>query len=124
MMQSINGESSFLVRAAEWLLSAIGGALVTVVAFRTKIALMDKRFDDQDRTITLAAEERSRMIKQLDEEIEKRLTAIERKQSLILDVLVDIARKVGVDARFSDTVIRFLRDADAPPPNRNREVTD
>jgi hypothetical protein len=96
---------------AQWFLSAIGGALVVLVAFRTKIALMDKRI-----------QERKDEIMRLERDLTQRLDAIDRRQGLILEIVADVARKVGADARFSDAVVRFLSEelrTDRPAPPRD-----
>lgn len=92
------------------IVSAIGGALVTVVAFRTKIALMDRRIESRKSEIFA-----------LEEKLTTRLEAINRRQALMLDIVADIARKVGADARFSDAVVRFLAEEASQRPFRDRD---
>jgi hypothetical protein len=106
---------SFFSQATQWVLSAIGGALVMLVAFRTKLALMDRRI-----------EARKTALEQFERKIEERLGGIDRRQTLILQIVADIARKIGVDSRFSDAVVQFLSDeADrARPRDREREIAD
>lgn len=79
--------------------SAVGGALVTFVAFRTKLALMDRRI-----------ESRKTEIANLDATLTRKLSSIERKQTLLLEIMANVANKVGVDKRFSDIIIQFLAD--------------
>jgi hypothetical protein len=85
--------------------SALGGSLVTLVAFRTKLALMDRRIEARKaETATLRTE------------LTARLHGIERRQIVTLQILADLARKEGVDARWSDALIRFITaDQDSEP---------
>ncbi len=76
------------LRFGEWTMSAVGGALVALVAFRTRLALMDKRHDTQTA----------------------RLERIERRQMVTLEILADVAKKLGLDSRFSDGVVKFLNE--------------
>jgi hypothetical protein len=76
----------------ELFVSALGGSIVTFLALRTKIALMDKRIDDLEKHVAM------------------KLDAIDRKQVLLLGIVADIANKVGVDKRFSDIIVKFLKD--------------
>lgn len=94
----------------QWLVSAAGGALVTLVAFRTNIALMNRRIDDRKKEIADMEAKFSRRMEEVEEAINIRLGAIERKQSLQLQIIADIARKVGADSRFSDVIVQYLSE--------------
>jgi hypothetical protein len=93
------GPSAAFLGLAQVIFGAIGGALVTLVAFRTKIAIMDRRIND-----------RRTEIEKLEEKITDRLDTIDRRQALVLEIVADVARKVGADARFSDAVVRFVAE--------------
>lgn len=93
----------------QWVLSAGAGALVTIVLYRTKLALMDRRIESRKAEIqALRAEMTSTVIQRMD--------TMRRQQIVMLEILSDIARKVGVDSRFSDAVVRFLAE-EAPTHN-------
>lgn len=74
------------------IVSAAAGAAVTLVAFRTRLALGDQR------------------VAAMEEEFRTRLDQISRRQMLTLQIVADIARKEGVDGRFSDAIVRFLSE--------------
>jgi hypothetical protein len=107
-------ENSPIVRFLEWGLSAIGGAALTLVAVRTKIALLDR--SDQDRKKEIADLEivHAENIAKLEETIDERLKIIERRQWAALRMTADIANKVGVDGRFSDQLMKMLAQEDEP----------
>lgn len=44
----------------------------------------------------------------LEEQMEKRLDTIDRRQIASLQMTAHIARKVGVTERFDDAIVRFL----------------
>ena len=92
-----------LTSFGQWALSAIGGALVVLVAFRTRLALMDRKHIE------------------LEQKVMDRLEQIDRRQSMLLEIVADVARKVGADARFSDAVVRFLAEESRP---RRRSTDD
>jgi hypothetical protein len=126
---------SALLRILEWIASAAGGALVTFVGFRTKLAMMDGRMDRQDEKIeeqvksisdhrnNIAMEamraERSfrETIERLSSETNERhednqaqLRLMRSQQLLTLKMIADIARQTGADKRFDDEVWRLLAD--------------
>lgn len=72
--------------------SAGAGAAVTLVAFRTRLAIADQK------------------VAAIEEDFGARLDLISRRQMLTLQIVADIARKEGVDGRFSDAIVRFLAD--------------
>lgn len=73
-------------------LSAGAGAAVTLVAFRTRLALGDQK------------------VAAMEEHFDERLDMISRRQMLTLQILADLARKEGIDGRFSDAIVRFLAE--------------
>lgn len=105
-MQQTTPDNPFM-QLAQWALSAIGGALVVLVAFRTKLALMDRRIESRRKEII-----------ELEQSLTQRLDAFDRRQTLILQIVADIARKVGVDSRFSDAVVQFLSEEARPARDR------
>lgn len=89
---------------------AIGGALVTVVALRTRLAMMGRDISDNKKAI-----------EKLEKEIERRLETMDRRSIFALQIMADVARKVGADGRFSDQVIRMLSDEAARENKRERD---
>lgn len=83
---------SIVSRILGLLISAGAGAVVTLVAFRTRLALADQR------------------VASLETHIDERLDLISRRQMLTLEILADLARKEGIDNRFSDAIVRFLAE--------------
>jgi hypothetical protein len=85
---------------------AVGGALTTLVALRTRLAMMQRDIDDNRKAT-----------EGLAERIDARLSKMDRRQIVSLQVIADVARKVGADGRFSDQLVRFLAsDADEEAP--------
>lgn len=114
-------ESDDILRWWQWLVSAAGGALLTLVAFRTNMALMNRRIDDRKKEIEAAEKRAVERIEHLEEHLEARLKAIDRKQTVMLQMLVDIARKAGVDNRITDALVTLLSNAEesvSPRPSR------
>lgn len=103
-------ENSEVLRWWQWLVSAAGGALITLVAFRTNIALMNKRIDDRKKEIEEAERRAIQRIEHLEEHLDLRLKNIDRKQTVMLQMLVDIARKSGVDNRITDALVTLLSE--------------
>ena len=126
--QVSSGENPML-RILEWVLSATGGFLAALVTFRTKVALMDRRFDEQDKKIdeykTHLADHRNdvmaealrterafrdsldAMRQESDERHEDNrgtLRLLRRQQFLTLKMIADIARHTGADKRFDDAI--------------------
>ena len=107
-----------LVRLLEWVASAIGGALVALVAFRTKLALQDGAIQ-QLKTDAIEAERR--FADKLDElrrdtearhnENARELRLLRRQQLITLKMIADIARQTGADKRFDDAIVQFLAAA-------------
>lgn len=94
----------FLREIISFVVGGLGGALVVVVALRTRLALMDVRMNQQEARLKEAgarAEEATRRLEQKFKEIENR-------QMFELRVLSGIARKIGVDARFDDLLVRTI----------------
>lgn len=88
------------------IVSAGAGAAVTLVAFRTRLALGDQK------------------VASMEEEFRNRLDQISRRQMLTLQIVADIARKEGVDGRFSDAIVRFLSEEANVKPGGGGERAD
>lgn len=109
----------------KWLLSAMGGALITLVAFRTKISGMDRDIKDAQRECVeakaLARTLVAALEKTLDERAERlneRLDRLDRRSLEMMRLLADVARAVNVDQRYTDTVLRMLADDSAGGDSR------
>lgn len=107
-------EGSPLVRFLEWGLSGIGGFALALVAFRTRIAMLDR--SDKERATKIAAIEALHLeqMTKLEARIDERLKTIERRQWAVLRMAADIANKVGVDGRFTDQLMKLLVQEDEP----------
>jgi hypothetical protein len=88
---------SLVTRILGLVVSAGAGAAVTLVAFRTRLALADRR------------------VETLESHIDERLDLISRRQMLTLEIVADLARKEGIDNRFSDAIVRFLAEESNMP---------
>lgn len=92
---------------AQLALGIVGGSVGTLVAMRTRLAMMTRDISDSNA-------KREALGVVLDEHIQKS----DRRQMVILRLLADVARKVGVDQRtFDDALVRMLSDE----PNRRDE---
>jgi len=108
------------------ILSALTGSAITFVGFRTKLALMDRRIETRKSEITTLRQDLSKHMLEREQAVDERMAAleravdtrlsrIERKQTLMLQIAADIAKKIGVESRFSDVIVRFLaEEADQP----------
>lgn len=101
---------SLIFRFVQWAGAAMGGALVTLVAFRTRLALMDRRIDDRKAEIDREIADRKAEIEALERRNSEHLERMDRRSIEQLRMTADIARKVGVDNRFTDAVLRMLAD--------------
>lgn len=82
------------------LLGAIGGSVGTFVTQRTRLAMMQRDIDD-------VGKDRQRDRDHFDE----RVDMMDRRQMVMLRLVADVARKVGVDGRqFDDALVRMLTD--------------
>lgn len=91
------GADSVVAQLVTLVVGAVGGALTTVVAFRVRLRDMDTRMDSHDRDI-----------KDLNAKVDGKLSTIERRQIATLQIISHVARKVGVDERYDDAVVRYL----------------
>lgn len=93
---------------------AIFGAVVAMVAFRTRLSKMDGRMNNQDGRMSLI----ETSIQEHAEDTTARWRASERRQLFMLEVLSDIANKVGANERMSDLTIRLLSQENQQPEER------
>jgi hypothetical protein len=115
-------------RPLEWLISATAGALVSLVAFRTRLALMQGELNDRKNEIAEVRASSAALVKTLEKKLDdraelldKRFGQIDRREIEMMRLLADIARAVGADRRFTDSVLRMLADENQPidPPQRH-----
>lgn len=113
-------------RVLEWIGSFVLGSLISFIAFKTRIALMERRLDAQEaelkahRQHTKADAERMENslrnsietlrvdMDERHEENKGRQRMMERRQMFTLKLVADVARKIGIDNRVDDVVIAFL----------------
>lgn len=90
-------DDGFLLHLIEAVGGAIFGAVITIVTFRTRLSKMDGRMTSIEAAIATDKAE---------EAAYRRMS--ERRQLYMLEVLSDIANKVGANERLSDLTIRLL----------------
>lgn len=73
-------------------LAAAAGALTVIVAWRTRLANADNR------------------VARLEETLTTELRLVRRQQFLTLEICADMARKLGIENRFNDQLIRFISE--------------
>lgn len=132
---------SIPLRLLEWFLSALGGALVTLVAFRTKLALNDRELAAHKKDVARELAEHASDLKEYRNDIaaeamraerafreslealrrendgrhdenRAQLRLMRRQQFLTLKMIADIARHTGADKRFDDEIWRALADGE------------
>ena len=113
------GSDGATLRVLEWVASAVGGALtgamVAVVTFRTKLALLEQRLDDIERQKGKDHERIQADLARRDMAVDERLDTIDKRQLITLRILADMARKLGVESRiFDDAVVRFINAENDP----------
>lgn len=94
----------------QWIITAAGGALITLVAFRTRFVVLEGRVGDAEKRMEERRVAHDADMKAVQDQIDKRLGTIERRQMMTLQVIADIAKKVGVDGRMGDTLMHFLAE--------------
>lgn len=80
-------------------LGMVGGAFGAMVWTRTQFTILSNRQNDTDERL-----------RDLQEVFNRRAEQMERRQVLQLQILADIARKIGADGRFSDALVRYLAE--------------
>jgi hypothetical protein len=98
----------FLREVASLALGGLGGALVTLVAWRTRITVMEITIRQQAKEL---ADLKLDMIES-DAKAEQRHNQVQRRLLVNLQILAAIAGKVGVDKRYDDLLIRALTGGD------------
>ena len=98
------------IRVLEWIASGVGGALVALVTFRTKLVLMDREIAGLKEDLKMLREENHQRHQESQDLWTTAMEEMNRRQNMVLEIVAGIARKVGVDARMSDTLIRYLSD--------------
>lgn len=101
---------SLVMRLIESAGAAIFGVLVSLVTFRTRLALLDKEIADLKTALETQRVDTERRHAENRELWEGHMTAVNRRQAMMLEIVAGIARKVGADHRFSDSLVRFLTE--------------
>ncbi len=101
----------------QWIASAVGGAFVALVAFRTRIYSVERtarenreRIESGKQALVDAEKRLEERFDEAERRLEEGLKEIGRRQAMTLQIVADIANKVGVEKRFSDVLVRFLAD--------------
>jgi transposase len=94
----------------QWVVSAAAGALFTLVAFRTRFVVIEMKLDQRKTAIDDEAKARQAAFEKVEAEVMAKLAAIDRRSMMTLRIAADIAKKVGIDQRMSDTLVRFLTE--------------
>lgn len=110
MLQSFSSPEGWVARFSESVASAVFGALVVLVTFRTRLALMDREIGDLKHALKELREENQKRHEENQDLWTRAMDDLNRRQNMVLEIVAGIARKVGVDARFSDTLLRFLSE--------------
>ena len=107
-----SGDQGLVMRLIESAGAAIFGALVSLVAFRTRLAVMDRDIAQVQAELKEQRADTERRHKENIEAAAANARDSNRKQAMLLEIVASIARKVGADARFSDALVRFLTEED------------
>lgn len=94
----------------QWIVSAAAGAMLTLVAFRTRFVVIEMKLDQRKQSIDDEAKARQEAFARVEADVMDKLAAIDRRSMMTLRITADIAKKVGIDQRISDTLVRFLTD--------------
>lgn len=103
-------EAGALLPFFQWVVSAAAGALLTLVAFRTRFVVIEMRLDERKKAQDEEARLRAEAFERVETEMMTKLAAIDRRSMMTLRIAADIAQKVGVDKRLSDALVRFLTE--------------
>ena len=91
-------------------LGAVGGAAGTMIALRTRLALMQRDISENKRERVAMAEH-----------LAARIDTLDKRQLALLRLTADIARKVNVDGRiFDDALVRMMLDETEPTEKGRR----
>lgn len=94
----------------QWVVSAAAGAMLTLVAFRTRFVVIEMKLAERKKAADEEAQKRQEAFERVEAEVMSKLAAIDRRSMMTLRIAADIAKKVGVDQRLSDTLVRFLTE--------------
>lgn len=119
MLQQEIDVSRILGGLTQTVTGAIVGALVVLVTFRTRMALMDSAIKLREAEIkalegSMEKESRDmrsdvqRIITESENRIMARIGAFDRRQRFMLEIVADFARATGTDKRLGDKVLSFL----------------
>lgn len=97
-------------RLLQWVITAAAGALLTLVAFRTRFVVIENQLIQRKADLDREAVERKTQYERMEAELLARVAAVDRRSLVILQVVADIAKKVGVDQRMSDTLLKFMSE--------------
>lgn len=102
--------SDAIWRILQWVVTAAAGALLTLVAFRTRFVVIEGQLSQRKADLDREAEERKKEFERMEAELLARVAAVDRRSLVILQIVADIAKKVGVDQRMSDTLLKFMSE--------------
>lgn len=117
-----DSSNSFTQSAINLALGVVGGAITTLVAFRTRLSNMQRDIGDANKALEDHAETERMARERLEADLTGRmdrheqdlagqLASLDRRQMAMLKIVVSVARKVGVDNReFDDALVRMLTD--------------
>jgi hypothetical protein len=89
---------------------ALGGVTTVVFTFKTRLALIEQKADNErGEAVRVRAEQTLRI-----DRILSRFASLDRRQLVMLQILSDVAQKVGADGRLSDLMVKFLSATGTP----------
>lgn len=106
----VENETRAMLSILQWVVSAAAGAMLTLVAFRTRFVVIEMRLDERKKAIDSEAEDRRVAFERLELEVMAKLDRIDRRSMMTLQIAADLAKKIGVDKRLTDTLVRFLTE--------------
>lgn len=98
---------------------ALGGVTTTVFTFKTRLALMEQRAETERVEAVRSRTEQTQRI----DRILSRFASLDRRQLVMLQILSDVAQKVGADGRLSDLMVKFL-SATGTPTGSDMQILD
>jgi hypothetical protein len=89
---------------------ALGGVTTAVLTFKTRLALIEQKAENERAdAVRVRAEQTLRI-----DRILSRFASLDRRQLVMLQILSDVAQKVGADGRLSDLMVKFLSATGTP----------
>ncbi len=116
-MAALPDEPRAMFSILQWVISAAAGSMLTLVAFRTRFVVIEMKLAERKTAIDNEAVARQQAFERVEAEVMDRLEAIDRRSMMTLQIVADVAKKVGVDQRLSDALVRFL--VEDGPVDRN-----